>query len=289
MAKTASNIVVGAPSTVIVSAYDVVEGSGVDLGATEGGVKVVYTPEFYFKKADQWLGKVGAVKTDEDMTVELVLAEASLANICYAFGYPTTAVAGGVFYAGGNATVTERTVYINGNAPAGGNRKITILKCVLVGATEINMVKNDKTVCKLMLQVLQDTSKTANQQFVKVEDSGVDVTPPTVAMTSPAEGGNIGAGTTNAITLTFTDASPIDEGTLLYGNTIMVNDIETPLSTVQKAGTISYNSATKVLTFTPTTAWATAGNNYEVIITTAVRDIAGNYLASTFYGHFVSA
>lgn len=294
MVKTSSNLVVGAPATIIVSAYGVAEGSGVDIGATEGGAKLTYTPEFFFKKADQWTGKVGAVKTDEDLILEFNCAEETLANLAYAYGYPTSAVVGNSFFAGGNATVTERTIYVNGNAPGGGLMKMTLHKCVIIGATELNMVKNDKTMLKITVQVLQDTSKPTNQQYYELAFSGIDTTPPTVAMTSPVEDGSVSAGTTNAITLTFTEATnAIDESTLVYGNadgaTIFVNDIEDPTATALVAGSISYNAGTKVLTFTPTSNWATAGNNYQIIITTGVRDTAGNHLANTFFGHFVSA
>ena len=286
MGKTASNIIVGAPSTIIVSAYGVAEGSGVDLGSTEGGCKVLYSPDFYFKKADQWLGKVGAVKTDEDMTVEVVLAECSLANIAYAFGYPTSAVAGSAFNAGGNSVVTERTIYINGPAPAGGTRKITIPKCVIIGATELNMVRNDKTVCKLTIQVLQDTALSANQQLIKVEDSGVDVTPPTIAMTTPVEDGTVIKATKGTLTLTFTEAdNKIDEGSLAYGRSVLIINITDATNTSLVAGSITYDAGTKVITFTPTSNW-TASDKHMILITTDVRDTAGNYLATAFQGHF---
>lgn len=294
MTTTASNIVVGAPSSVIVSAYDVVEGSGVDLGATEGGVKISYEPEFYEKEADQYLGPVGVVKTKERMKIEMVLAESSLANLAYAFGYPTTAVSGQTLSIGGNATVTERTLYINSNAVSGGSAKWTFHKVVVIGATEVSLLKKDKTALKVTFTVLQDTSKSANQQFYSVVYSSTDTTPPTVAMTSPAEDGTVAAGGTGALTLTFTEsANAIDEGTLVYGNadkaTVFVNNVEDPANTSLVAGSISYNAATKILTFTPDSVWATAGNNYQIIITTSVRDTAGNYLANTFFGHFVSA
>jgi len=290
MGKLSSNIIVGAPSTVIVAPYGVAEGGGtaVDLGSTEGGLKMTYTPEFYFAKADQWLGKVGAYKINEDMTIELTLAECTLANLAYAFGYPTSAVAGTVFYAGGNATATERTVYINGVAPGGGTSKITVHKCVIIGTPEVAMLKNDKTVLKVTLQVLQDTSQTANQQMISFEFSGTDTTEPTVAMTTPANKATWAVKTTvTSLVLTFTESdNTIDEGTLIYGQTIIINDVDDVTTPVLKAGTIVYNSATKTLIFTPTVAWTTA-HEFVLMVTTAVRDTAGNHLASAFLGSFV--
>jgi len=290
MAKTAQNIVVGAPSTIVLSAYGVAEGSGIDLGSTEGGLKVLFNPEFYFKKADQWLGKVGAVKTDEDMTIEVVLAEQSLANVNYAMGYPTTANDGTTFNMGGDSTVSERTLYINGNAPSGGTMKITVHKCVIIGATEIPMLKDDKTMLKLTFQVLQDTSQTDNQELMKTEYSGVDTTAPTVAMTTPAEDGTVTKDAKGTVTLTFTEAGTgMDQGSLIYGSadkaTVMIMNITDTTATTLVAGTISYDATTKALVFTPTNNW-TASDKHQIIITTGVRDIAGNYLESVFIGHF---
>jgi hypothetical protein len=292
--STSANLVVGAPSTVMIGAYGAVEGDCVDLGATEGGLKWTFTPEYYFKKADQWLGEVDAVKIGEKCTVEVVLAEMSLANLAYVLGYPTTAVATTTLNVGGNATVTNRTVFINFNAITSGSAKMTIYKCVPVGAVEMSMLKSDKSAVKLTLEILQDTSKDANKQLFDIVYSSTDTTAPTVAMTSPIEDGTVVAGALTALTLTFTEATnAIDEGTLIYGNsdgcTIMVVDVEAPAATVLVAGTISYAAATKVLTFTPTAVWAASGENYQIIITTGVRDTAGNHLANIFFGHFVSA
>lgn len=293
MVKTAANLVVKEPATIIVSAYGVAEGSGVDLGSTEGGIKITSAPEWFWKKADQWLGKLGGYKVSEDITAEVLLTEPTQANLTYAFGYPTTAASAGTFDFGGNSTVTERTVYINGNGPDSSSRKITLHKVVFVGNPEYAMLKNGQTGLKLTMQLLQDTSKTANKQYFSIVDSGGDTTPPTVAMSSPIEDGTVVAGAKTVVQLTFTEAtSRMDEGTLVYGDedkaTIFINNIETPLNTSLIAGTISYNAGTKVLTFTPTDNWAIAGNNYQIMVTTGVRDTAGNYLANTFYGHFVS-
>ncbi|MBA4406970.1 hypothetical protein C0389_06825 [bacterium] len=287
---TSANLVVGAPATIKIGAYGAAEGACVDLGATEGGLKWTFTPEFYFKKADQWLGEVGAVKIGEKSTVEVTLAEASLANVCYALGYPTTAVSGQTLNIGGNAVATERVVYINFNAVGSGSAKMTIYKCVSIGAVDFSMVKGDKSVVKLTLEILQDTSKSANQQMFDIVYSGTDVTAPTIAMTTPVNGGTVTKDTKGTVTLTFTETdNKIDEGTLIYGDaddaTIRITNITVPATPALVAGSIAYDSATKVITFTPTNNW-TASNTLIIEISTGVRDTAGNRLASTFYGGF---
>lgn len=297
MVKTAANISVGAPSVVTVGSYGGGKGAGVDVGSTVEPVVIKYDDEIYEKFADQWLGPVGGVKVRERMTVEIMLAERSLANVALALGYPTTAVSSSVLEMGGDVTVTEREAWIDGAAgtsPSGGTTQIYIKKCIVLGATEIPMQRDGQTNVKLTLLVLQDTSKTANQQLIQITDSGGDTTAPTVAMTSPAEDGTVVGGAKTTVTLTFTEAGAgMDESRLIYGDadnaTVFINDVEDPTATALVAGSISYSATTKVLTFTPTNNWAAAGQNYQIIITTSVRDIAGNHLASTFFGHFVSA
>jgi hypothetical protein len=283
MVKTAGNIWVGAPATVVVSAYGVVEGSGVDLGSTEGGVQVAHATELFYKQADQWIGKVGAVMVDKDITITMTLAECTLANLAYAFSLPTTAVAGTILSLSGADTLPERTLYITAKAPTGGTSKWTFHKVVIEGASEVGMVKADKSMVQVTFKVLQDTSKTEAEQFGTVEFSGVDTTPPTVAMTTPVTGGTVAHTTRDTVTLTFTEAhNQMDEGTLVYGSTILINNVTTPGLV---AGVISYNATTKVLTFTPAVNWTTA-ENMQVVVTTAVRDTAGNHLATAFVGQF---
>lgn len=292
MATNISNLVVGLGMTgnIKVAAYGVAEGSAVDLGATEGGIKLTNLSETYDVKADQFLGIVNVVKIGEDATVEVTLAESSLANLAYSFGYPTTAVSGSTFSWGGNATATQRTVYINLNAPSGGSAKITLHKCVIIGTSEINIVKNDKIMLKVTFKVLEDTSQTTNEHYGTIVFSGTDTTAPTVAMTTPIEDGTVVKDVKGTVTVTFTETdNAIDEGSLVYGEddnaTVLILNLTDTTATAVVAGSIVYNSATKTLIFTPTANW-TASDKLVMIITTGVRDTAGNHLAATFRGHF---
>ena len=77
----------------------------------------------------------------------------------------------------------------------------------------------------------------------------------------------------------------MDEKSLVYGETIMIMKITDQADTSLVDGSIAYDSTTKVLTFTPTSNW-TASDKHQIVITKRVRDVAGNYLASVFVGHF---
>lgn len=288
---TASNLVVGAASSVKIGAYGAVEGDCDDLGATLGGVKFEVTEEQFDLKADQWVGIVGVAIISREMGLEFDIAENSLTSIAHALGkVPATVMSGTTLSLSEVASVNYKTVFVNGIAVGGGTLKLTGYKCVVEVGISPEMKKDDQTVYHMKLKIIQDTSKGAGVQFGTLVYSSTDTTPPTVAMTTPAEDGTVVASGSGTLTLTFTEATnAIDESTLIAGETVMVVNVEDPTATVEKAVTISYNSGTKVLTVTPVTAWGAAGQNYEIIITKSVRDTAGNKMAATFVGHFLTA
>jgi hypothetical protein len=57
---------------------------------------------------------------------------------------------------------------------------------------------------------------------------------------------------------------------------------------VAVAGTVSYNAATHVATFTPSSPLLPS-TNYTATVTTGVKDLAGNALASSFGFSFTTA
>ena len=125
MAPTASNIVVGlqTDNTVKVGVYGTAEGACTELGLTEGGIAIDNVREYFEKKADQYIGTLGVVKTSERPTVKFSIAEATLDNQRLAWDYPAAALAASVFTLGGNATATELTLFINCNSVGGNTRK----------------------------------------------------------------------------------------------------------------------------------------------------------------------
>lgn len=288
---TAANIVVGAPTTIKFGEYNAAEGACTDLGATEGGATLSFKKEFYLHKADQWQGPVGATPVSEDCTLSFDLAEASLINFAVAMGYdPDDAISTTTLSFGGKDDTEYCVLYVNGYAVSGGTVKITLYKCIVEADMSAKWVKDDKVLIPVKVHVLQDTSKTADQQYGTIVYTSTDTTPPTVAMTSPVEDGTVVAGASTTLTLTFTEAAnAIDEGTLIANETVVVALVTDGTATAEKAITISYNAGTKVLTVTPVTVWPGAGAEFEIRISKTVRDTAGNKMAANFYGHFVTA
>ncbi|MGH9421325.1 MAG: Ig-like domain-containing protein, partial [Thermoanaerobaculia bacterium] len=109
----------------------------------------------------------------------------------------------------------------------------------------------------------------------------VDSTPPTVSSVSPANNAtNVPTNTT--VQVTFSEA--MDSSTITNTNvTLKLTSTSTPV-----AAAVVYNTATKVATLTPSSALAN-GTGYTVTVSTGVKDVAGNALASTFTSAFTTA
>lgn len=270
-------------ATMKVGSYGQAEGAALDIGALEGGVSIEVPREYYEVKADPWLGVVGMKKTGEKMTIKCAMAEVTLANLAIAYDYPAGAVAGTTFSFGGDDTVTFRTIYINGDGPGGGTRKITLHKVVSVGSAAHAYKKGEKTIVELELTVLEDTTKAANERYGTVVDTPTDTTPPTIALSSPVDGGTVIKATKGVVVWDITEANEMDESSIVYGDednaTIMIINTTVPATATLVEGSIVYNATLKKVTFTPTNNW-TASDIFQAIVTTGLKDAAGNHLAA---------
>ncbi len=288
MSGVATNVVVGlqAANTLKIGAYGAAEADAVEVGFIDGGVKFNHEEEKYLVKVDQAMGPIDAKTISEGLKFKVRMAEATLANMALAFGYPTSAVSGSTFSFGGKTSNTNRVAYINVNGPNGGSSKYTLFKVQPLGAVELDYKKDDKTMYDVEFIVLEDTTKTAEQRFGTRVDTGADTTAPTIAMTTPATGGTRASGGKTTVLLTITEANPMDENSIVYGDnddaTIRITKQGSPSTLV--AGSISYDSALKTVTFTPTDNWS--AGTYDVVVSTGLKDQNGNRLASTFIGYF---
>jgi len=277
-----NNIVVGlqAANTLKVGAYGAVEGDAVEVGLIKGGIKIAHDETQYDVEVDQYIGPILKKITSEGLKITLAIAEASLANLAVAFGYPTTAVAGGVFSFGGKTSVTPRTLYINVNGVSSGTAKITIFRAVPTGKTSPAYTKEKETLIDVEFDVLVDTTKTAEQRFGTWADAGGDVTPPTVALSAPIDGGTVLLNAKGPVVWIITEAGAgVNENTIVYGDTFSIINITTPPSAALVAGSVVYNSSLKTVTFTPSSNW-TASDSLQAIVSTGLKDNAGNRLAA---------
>jgi len=111
--------------------------------------------------------------------------------------------------------------------------------------------------------------------------ASADAAAPTVTAVSPANGTS-GVPVNSTVTVTFSEAM---DPTTITGTTF---NLRVTSSSAAVAGSINYNSTTRVATFTPT-ASLTAGTGYTVTVTTGVRDLAQNALAAQFTSTFTTA
>jgi hypothetical protein len=108
---------------------------------------------------------------------------------------------------------------------------------------------------------------------------GVDTTPPTVASVSPASGAT-GVAVNTVVTATFSEA--------LNASTITTSSFTLKVGTTSVSGSVSYNSGTYTATFTPS-ANLSYSTTYTATLSTAIKDVAGNPLASAYSWSFTTA
>jgi len=280
---TLSKIAFGlvASNSIKVGAYGAVEGDAVALGYLSGSLEIEHGEESKDVRVDQVIGIIKKHTIDETMKIRITAAEVSLENLAIAFGYPTSAVSGGnTLNIGGKTSNTYRTVYVNVNGGDGITRKFTFHKCKPTGASTHSYGRENETVADMEFEVIVDTTKTAEQQFATVVDSGADTTPPTVVLTTPADGGEVAKDAKTTVLWTFTETNLMDANTIIYGDTVLIMNTTTPASTVLVAGSIAYDTSAKTITFTPTDNW-TGEDTLQAIVTTGVKDQNGNAMAAT--------
>jgi hypothetical protein len=107
-----------------------------------------------------------------------------------------------------------------------------------------------------------------------------DTTPPTVTSTNPANGAT-GVPINHAVSATFSKA--MDPTTISATTFTLTGPGATPVS-----GAVTYAAVGNTATFTPTSTLA-PNTTFTATITTGVRDIAGNALASNFVWSFTTA
>lgn len=283
-----ANIVVGvgATNTVKVGAYGALEAAAVDVGLTDGGVEINVSSEIKEIFVDQHLGAVAAPTIKEGVTVKFNMAESSLANMAMAVGYPTSAVTGSTLNVGGKTDIYDyKTVYINVKGPGPGTAKITVYKAKIKGDSSAKYQKDNVTMIPVEIIGLCDITRTAGDQFYSVVASGLDTTAPTVVQTTPADGATTPKDAKGTVVWTITEANGVDWSTVVYGDTFQIINTTTPGSAALVAGTITYDTSAKTVTFTPTANW-TASDTLQAIVGTGLKDAAGNRLATTYVAQF---
>ena len=106
---------------------------------------------------------------------------------------------------------------------------------------------------------------------------GPDTVAPLVSSTNPLDGA------TGVAIMTASFNEPMNASTITAANFAVTGPGSTPVT-----GTVAYNASTYIVTFTPTTALA-FNTAYTATITTGVKDVAGNALASNKVWSFTTS
>jgi hypothetical protein len=111
-------------------------------------------------------------------------------------------------------------------------------------------------------------------------NAGDPLTPPTVISVTPPDASTLVCPNTAVITATFSKA--------MNPATINTSTFTLAASGVSVAGQVTYNAATSVATFTPTSSLAVS-TTFTATITTGVADTFGNTLAANFVWTFTTS
>lgn len=278
-----TKIVFGAATAIKIGVYGTVKGSCTDLGYTKGGVTVEYPRDYYNIEVDQEQGDIDIKLIKRAGILRFSVAEAKLDNLRLALDMPAGALVSDVLKLG-TAAQQYVTIFMDAPGPDSGTRELWIPKAVVIGNASHAYVKDGETVVEIEARMVFDTAQTDGEELGKFTDSGVDTTPPTVALSTPVKSGTVVKATLGTVQWTITEAGAgIDQNTIKYGNeddaTFSILNITTPGSEAVVAGSIAYNPTTKVVTFTPSGVWV-ASDKLLAIVTTGLKDIAGNKLAA---------
>ncbi len=123
-------------------------------------------------------------------------------------------------------------------------------------------------------------SGTLTNWFNAVYLPSADTTPPTVLTVDPADLADPVARNTTVV-WTFSEA--IKASTINLSNFMLLDSALAPV-----AGSLDYNVGATIVTFTPTASLA-ALTEHTAIVTTGVKDLAGNALAAPFISTFTTA
>jgi len=218
--------------------------------------------------------------TTADLTPPTVVST-SPANL--ATSVPTTTGVSATFSKSMDATTINATTF---------TLKVTSTSAAVTGTVSYNAATNTATFTP-SAPLAQSTSYTATITTGARDTFGnalasnfawtfttIDTTPPTVTAVSPTNGAT-GVAVTTAVNITFSKSM---DPTTINTTTITLKNTNTSAAA---AGAVTYNSGTRVATFTPNASLVN-GTGYTVTVTTGVKDVSGNALASQFTSSFTT-
>lgn len=201
MPKQVKNILVGVGELYVSTPLDPAtvspdDGSGftdpeadwTNVGFTMDGLEVTFEPDHVDIMVDQLGDAAKLVEQSTKVSIKTTLAEATLNNLAYAWGYDESSAAGlsgkyddgddEVFNLGIFATgiPLERALYFVGKGPGGVKRTYTTWRVIAVSSSGHSYKRGEATVYPVEFRVLANGLRTGNEYGV-IRDIGVNLQP----------------------------------------------------------------------------------------------------------------
>lgn len=177
MAITIKNILVGEG---VLSLAPTTAGAVVDVGATQEGAELSWEPDMVDIEVDQFGDAAKVVQSRVKCMLKTTLAEATLANLAYAWGYKTgltgdvasastPGVSGSTFNLGITSTYpAERKLQLVGNAPGSDssttkNRTYTCNRVVAYSASSHMLKRAENVAFPVEFRILPDPTQTGKE------------------------------------------------------------------------------------------------------------------------------
>jgi hypothetical protein len=171
MAGQVTNLIYGPPTYIKIGPYGTAKDSCTDVGFTDGGLKLVAAYTMDKHMVDQHRGPVDVNLKEVNFTLEMTLAQPSLANLQFALGLSDASLSGSVLSVGSGISIPKLTIYFQGPGPAGGTRDVKIQRCYLSDPSPLSSTKANSNLT-LKFTLLEDTTVAdSKQSFFVITDS----------------------------------------------------------------------------------------------------------------------
>ncbi len=166
------------------NAANIIQGSaiiyldGIDIGYTNGGVTVRYSPEYNDIMPDQAVGNVRKFRTSEKMFVTFNLLEPTLDLLRKCWNQPLGNISGSYYYLGYNdsCSLNEHTLALIGKNGMCSARTFYFYKVMSINETSYAMSRENPTEIEVEFECLKDSANNdrfgwmANLYFDGVDD-----------------------------------------------------------------------------------------------------------------------
>lgn len=263
------------------------------LGNTREGIEVEIEREWNPVQVDETgEGWQDAMMNSEGITVTLRFADHSIDLLNRIIDGSTKSTSGPDSKvsvgksAGFRATTTASALRIHPifftTGDADKSRDLVIHKAFVESGPAYVYETAEVRVYEVTFRGLHDLSRTQGDTLFSIgtETVSLDVTPPTVSSTNPADAAT-GIAITASIIWTFDEALDVD--TVNLGNFLLNED-----GVGGVGGAVSYDAGTFEVTFTPTVSMSAAAA-HTATATVGVTDEAGNALAANSVVNFTTA